>query len=134
MPRNNSIVGTIIGLVFFLGFGVFFIFGWGSFRSFSIIPIFPMIFVIVIFGIVVAANASSRRSTCCSPKSNNQYKYTQEVPRSNPYLVKTSSSSTVRPIYIEDAEPEIQTANYCQYCGSKKDRNAKFCYNCGTKL
>ena len=94
-----------------------------------------MIFVIVIFGIVVAANASSRRSTCCSPKPNNKYEYyNQEVPRSNPYLVKTSSSSTVRPIYIEDAEPEVQTANYCQYCGSKKDRNAKFCYNCGTKL
>lgn len=135
MPRNNSIVGSIIGLVFFLGFGVFFLFGWGPFNIFNFLPIFPMIFVIIIFGIVVAASASSRRSNCCSPRSNNQYKYyTKEVPRSNPYLVNTSSSSTVRPIYIEDAEPEIPTASYCQYCGTKKDRNAKFCYNCGTKL
>ena len=135
MPRNNSVVGSIIGLVFFLGFGVFFLFGWGSFSLFSFFPIFPMIFVIVIFGIVVAASASSRRSTMCSTRTNNQYPYySQEVPRSNPYVVKTSSSSTVRPIYIEDAEPEIPTAKFCQYCGTKKDRNAKYCHNCGTKL
>lgn len=135
MPRNNSIVGSIIGIVFFLGFGVFFLFGWGPFSFFSFLPIFPMIFVIVIFGIVVAASASSRRSTFSSTWKNDHYhSHSQEVPRSNPYIAKTSSGSTVRPIYIEDTEPEIPTANFCQYCGTKKDRNAKFCHNCGTKL
>ena len=135
MPRNNSIIGSIIGLIFFLGFGVFFLFGWGSFNVFNFMPFFPMIFVIIIIGIAGAASASSRRSTCCSPKFNNQYRYyTPEVPRSNPYIVNTSSSSTVRPIYIEDAEPEKPIANFCQFCGTKKDKNAIYCHDCGSKL
>jgi hypothetical protein len=135
MPRNNSIVGTIIGLIFFLGFGVFFLFGFSPFTFISIMPFFPMIFIIVIIGIVGAASANSRRSTCCSPKSENHYQYnTPEVPRSNPYVVKTSSSSTVRPIYIEDAEPEKPMPNFCQYCGTRKDKNAIYCHSCGTKL
>jgi len=135
MPRNNSIIGFVIGLVIFLGFGVFFLFGWGPFRIFNFLPLFPMIFVIVIIGIAGAASASSRRSTCCSPKSYNQYPYyPQEVPRSNPYIVKSLSSSTVRHIDIEDTEPEKPTAKFCQYCGTRKDKNAKYCHNCGTKL
>jgi hypothetical protein len=135
MPRNNSIIGSIIGLIIFLGFGVFFLFGWGSFNIFNFLPFFPMIFIIIIIGIAGAASASSRRSTCCSPKSHNQYQYyTPEVPRSNPYIVKTSSSSTVRPIYIEDAEPEKPKANFCQYCGTRKDKNAIYCHDCGSKL
>lgn len=138
MPRNNSIVGSIVGLIIFLGFGVFFLFGLSPFSLFSIMPFFPMIFIIVIIGIVGVASASSRRSTCCSPKSYksyNQYQdYTEEVPKSNPYIVKTSSSSTYRPIYIEDAEPEKPKANFCQYCGALKDRNAIYCHSCGSKL
>jgi len=135
MPRNNSIVGSIVGLIIFLGFGVFFLFGIGPFTFFSIMPFFPMIFIIVIIGIVGAVSASSRRSICCSPKSNNQYQYvTPEVPRSNPYIVKTSRSSTYRPIYIEDAEPEKPKTNFCQYCGTRKDKNAMYCHSCGIKL
>jgi len=138
MQRNNSIVGSIIGLIFFFGFGVFFLFGLSPFTFIGIMPFFPMIFIIVIIGIVGAASASSRRSTCCSPKSNkscNKYQnYSEEVPKSNPYIVRTSSSPTVRPIYIEDAEPEEQKANFCQYCGTKKDKNAIYCHSCGIKL
>jgi len=138
MSRNNSIVGSIIGLIFFLGFGVFFLFGLSPFTFFSITPFFPMIFIIVIIGIVGAVSVNSRRSTCCSPKlykSNNQYQYnTPEISRSNPYLVNTSSSYTVRPIYIEDAEPEKPIPNFCQYCGTRKDKNAMYCHSCGIKL
>ena len=136
MPRNNSIVGSIVGLMIFLGFGVFFLFGLSPFTFLSIMPFFPMIFIIIIIGGVVGAvSASSRRSTCCSPKPNNQYQYvTTEVPRSNPYVVKTSSNSMYRPIYIEDAEPEKPKTNFCQYCGTKKDKNAIYCHSCGIKL
>jgi len=138
MPKNNSIIGSIIGLIIFAGFGVFFLFGFSPFTFFSIMPFFPMIFIIVIIGIAGVASASSRRSTCCSPKSYksyNQYQnYTEEVPRSNPYLVKTSSISTVRPIFIEDAEPEKPKTNFCQFCGTQKDKNAIYCHSCGSKL
>jgi len=135
MPKNNSKIGSIIGLMIFLSFGVFFLFGWGPFSFFNFLPFFPMIFVFIIIGIAGAASANSRRSTCYSSKSNNQYQnYSQEVPRLNPYTVKTSSNSTVRPIYIEDDEPEKPLANFCQFCGTKKDRNAIFCHNCGSKL
>ena len=138
MSRNNSGIGCIIGLIFFLGFGVFFSLGLSPFTFFRIMPFFPMIFVIFIIGIAGAASASSRRSkrsTYCSPKSHNQYQYyTPEVPRSNPYIVKTSSSSKVRPIYIEDAEPEKPKPNFCQFCGTKKDKNAIYCHDCGSKL
>jgi len=135
MSRNNSIVGSIIGLIFFLGFGVFFFVGLSPFTFISIMPFFPMIFIIVIIGIVGAVSARSRRTTCCSPKSNNQYQYnTPKISRSNPYLVNTSSSYTVRPIYIEDAEPEKPIPNFCQYCGTRKDKNATYCHSCGSKL
>ena len=138
MSRNNSTIGSLIGLIIFVGFGVFFLFGFSPFPFFRIMPFFPMIFVIFIIGIAGAASASSkrtRRSTCYPPKSHNQYHYnTQEVPRSNPYIDNTSSSSTVRLIYIEDAEPEKPKANFCQFCGTKKDKSAIYCHDCGSKL
>jgi len=103
---------------------------------FSFMPIFPMIFVSIFIAIGVgAASKSSKRSTCCSQKSHNDYQYnTSEVPRSNPYIVKTSSSSTVRPIIIEDAELEKPKTNFCQFCGTQKDINALYCHSCGSKL
>jgi len=138
MSRNNSTIGSLIGLIVFIGFGAFFLFGLSPFTFFSFISFFPVIFVIFIIGIVGAASTSSnysKRSTCCSPKSHNQYQYdTQKVPRSNPYIVNTSSNSTVRQIYIEDVEPEIPKTNFCQYCGTKKDINAKYCHMCGIKM
>ncbi len=135
MSRNNSAIGSVIGLVVFLGFGAFFLFGQGVLRIFSFVPFFPMIIVIVIIGIAGAASASSRRSTCCSPNSTNQYSYSsQEIPKSNPYISKSSSNAPVRQIYVEDVEPEVPKTNFCQYCGTKKDRNAVYCYNCGTKM
>lgn len=135
MPRNNSAVGSIIGLLVFLSFGAFFLFGLGPFRIFSVIPFFPMIFIIVIIGIAGAASTASKRSTCCSPNSTNQYSYSsQEIPRSNPYIAKPTRNAPVRQIYAEDVEPEVPKANFCQYCGTKKDRNAMYCHNCGTKL
>ena len=142
MPRNNSGIGCcIIGLIFFLGFGVFSSLRSSSFSLYNIMPLFPMIFVIFIIVVVGAASTSSKRSkhsknsTCCSPKSHNQNQYiTPKVPRSNPYIVKASSTSTVRPIYIEDAKPEKPKTNFCQYCGTKRDRNAIYCHSCGIKL
>ena len=148
MSRNNStvnsLVGSLIGLIIFVGFGAFFLLRFSPFIFLRIMPFFPMIFIIIIIGIAGAASARSRRakhSTCCSQRSHNQdqshnqYQYsTQEVPRTNPYMVKASSSSTVRPIFIDDGEPEKPKTNFCQYCGTRKDRNAIYCHSCGTKL
>ena len=135
MPRNNSVVGSVIGLVIFLSFGVFFLFGWAPFSFFSIVPFFPLIIIIIIIGIAVAASTRSRHSTYSSPKTHNQHQYySQEVSRPNPYVVNASSSSTVRSISIEDDEPEKSLANFCQFCGTKKDRNSTLCHNCGSKL
>ena len=139
MQRNNSGIGCcIIGLIVFLGFGVFFSLRSSPFSLYNIMPLFPMIFVIFIIVIAGAASASamsSKRSICCLPKSHNQYQYsTPEVPRSNPYVVKASNGSTVRPVYIEDTKPEKPKTNFCQFCGTKIDRNAIYCHSCGTKL
>ena len=142
MSKNNStvssLIGSLIGLIVFVGFGAFFLLRFRPFAFLGIMPFFPMIFIFIIIGITGAASASSRRakrSTCCSPKSNNQYQYsTTVIPRSNPYIVKAPSSSTVRPIFIDDGEPEKPKTNFCQYCGTKKERNAIYCHSCGTKL
>ena len=135
MPKNNSVVGSLIGLVVFIGIGVFFLFGVGPFRFLNFFPFFPRIFIIICISIAGAASANAKRSNCCDPKqyNRNQY-YRPEVPRSNPYTVKTSNSPVVRQIPIENDEPEQIIAKYCQYCGTKKDRNAIYCHNCGTKL
>ena len=133
MPRNNSVVGSVVGLLVFVGFGVFFLFGIGPFRFLNVFPFIPIIFIICI--ICIAGAASVKQSSCCTPKPYNQNRYyAREIPRSNPYNVKTSNDSVVQPIYIDDTEPEKSVANFCQYCGTRKDRNAIYCHNCGTKL
>ena len=133
MPRNNSVIGSVVGLIVFVGIGVFFLFGISPFRFLNIFPFLPIIFIIIIMGI--AAVTSAKRSSCCAPKPYNQNRYyTQEFPKSNPYNIKTSSNSVVRPIYIDDTEPEKPMTNFCQFCGTKRDNSAKYCHNCGTKL
>ena len=145
MSRNNStvgsLIGSLIGLIIFVGFGAFFLLRLSPFAFLRIVPFFPMIFIIIIIGFAGAASARSKRSACCSQKSfnqnqsHNQYQYsTQEVQRTNPYIFKAPSSSTVRPIFIDDGEPEKPKTNFCQYCGTKKERNAIYCHSCGTKL
>ena len=135
MPRNNSVIGSLIGLVVFVGIGVFFLFGFSPFRFMNIFPFIPIIFIIICISIAGAASANAKRSSCYASKPYNQnHYYNQEIPRSNPYYAKTSNSPIVRSIYIDDSESEKPIPNFCQYCGTKKDRNAIYCHNCGTKL
>ena len=64
----------------------------------------------------------------------NYSKEVQDYLNKNPYIVKSTRNAPVRQIFVEDVEPEVPKTNFCQYCGTKKDRNAVYCHNCGTKL
>ncbi|MFX1313896.1 MAG: zinc-ribbon domain-containing protein, partial [Promethearchaeota archaeon] len=124
-PRGGAIVGVLIvagvlGLIFFLFFN--------RFNRF-IIPFWSIIsglgiFLIIIVGI--SSIASSMSQNYVKPKENIYKK------QSNPYIYQ----DTIKKRLVGD-QPEnhrIEEVNYCRYCGSKIDRDAIFCHQCGSKI
>jgi hypothetical protein len=143
---SRSRPGAVIaGLIFFLVFGIFFLFFFNrsGFMGFN----FPMIFMILGFGILfiviigISVAATSMAKTVDRPKVRPYSQYSipiqRRTQRSNPYIAQKVSQKVVKqqpeePIKIETSiEGEIR---YCQYCGAKIDRDANFCYQCGIKI
>jgi hypothetical protein len=81
MSNRNSGAGCIVGLLFFMAFGFFFILDV-PFSIFPFIGFFPVIFIFIV--IIVVAGASSGKSKCCKPGQKKYDQYSQQqVPRVN---------------------------------------------------
>ncbi|GAI60628.1 unnamed protein product [marine sediment metagenome] len=135
MSNRNSGAGCIVGLLFFMAFGFFFILDV-PFSIFPFIGFFPVIFIFIV--IIVVAGASSGKSKCCKPgqKKYDQYSHKQ-VPRANPYIVRGAVRNDVQTLLVEDykpLEPTKPKASFCQFCGTRIDKDARFCHQCGSKL
>jgi energy-coupling factor transporter transmembrane protein EcfT len=132
MSRNNNPAGVIIGLLIFVVFGfVFFIPMTGFFTIFTI---FPSIFIIIFIVAIVAITSNNRR-----PTTNNTFKNENQVnsQRTNPYRVKYNSQEHVKTSQYQRVEEENELKpiiRFCQFCGSKIERDAMFCHSCGAKL
>lgn len=134
ISRNNNSAATVVGIILFslflLGFMTFLI-------NRSIITIFPSIFIII-FVIIFIVSISSIVSKSRRPRGYNEYKsnnqlYTQ---KSNPYRVQ-SSQEEIKTSQYQRIEEEIELQpfiRFCQYCGTKIERDAMFCHKCGSKL
>ncbi len=135
MSNRNSGAGCIIGSLFFMAFGLFFILDV-PFSIFPFIGFFPAILIFIV--IIAVIGASSGKSKCCKPV---QKKYDQDhskqVPRVNPYIVRGSVRNDVQTLLVEDykpIEPTKPKALFCQFCGTRIDKDARFCHQCGSKL
>ncbi len=134
MSNKNSGAGCIVGLLFFMAFGFIFIlevpFSLIQFMSFC-----PVIFIFII--IIAAAGASSGKSKRCKPvQKNYDQDHYKQVPRVNPYIVRSSVRNEVQTLLEEykPVEPTKPKALFCQFCGTRIDKDARFCHQCGSKL
>ncbi len=135
MSNRNSGAGCLVGLLFFMAFGFFFILEV-PFSIIQFMQFFPMILFLII--VIAAAGASSGKSKRCKPEQKNYDQYSQQqVPRVNPYIVRGSVRNDVQTLLVEDyrpIEPIKPKARFCQYCGMRTDRDTRFCHQCGSKL
>jgi len=136
MSNKNSESGCIIGFLVFMAFGLFFIFD----LPFSISPlmgVFPMIFI-CFFIFMIAVGCTSGKSKGYKPvQKNYDQAYRKQVPRVNPYIVNSSVRNDVKTLLVEEykpIEPIKQKALFCQFCGTRIDKDARFCHQCGSKL
>ncbi|MFW9971071.1 MAG: zinc-ribbon domain-containing protein [Candidatus Odinarchaeota archaeon] len=141
---RSSAIGRILGIIVMLIiFGFLFLVFFNNFDGFMS----PMIFMISGFGIffviiiVIAVAAVSMSTAYKKPKEDYikpyEYQPQQQTPQSNPYIIRESIPKQPEIPKYEENEREIpifSEINYCKYCGSKVDKNAIFCDQCGTKL
>ena len=142
---RSSPVAVIAGLIFFLVFGVMFflIFNRSGIFGFN----FPMIFIIIGFVLFIAvvlgiSIVASSMSKVYKPSRANIYRQNQNTHQRqplqlNPYIVRETIQKQFEPQNQEkptEVSPSLNDVNYCRYCGEKVDREARFCYQCGSKL
>ena len=135
MSNRNSGAGCIVGSLFFMAFGLFFILDL-PFSIFQFIPFFPVIFIFIF--IIAVAGASSGKFKHCKPvQKNYDQDHNKQVPRVNPYIMRGAVRNDVQTLLVEDykpIEPIKPKALFCQFCGTRIDKDACFCYQCGSKL
>ena len=135
MSDRNSESGCIIGFLVFMAFGLFFILDL-PFSIFPFMGFFPVIFIFIF--IIAVAGASSGKSKHCKPVQKKYDQYSQQqVPRVNPYIVRNSVRNDVQTFSVEDykpIEPTKPKALFCQFCGTRIDKDTRFCHQCGSRL
>ena len=136
MSNRNSRSEWIVVLILFIGFGPLLFILVQPFIIFLLAPFYPLIFISIFM--IAAAYASSGKSKRCKTEQKNYDQYSQQqVPRVTPYIVRGSVRNDVQTLLVEDykpIEPTKPKALFCQFCGTRIDKDARFCYQCGSKL
>ncbi len=136
MAHRNSGVGCLVGVVL-LGIFMMFYNNLGFFYY----PFSPM-FITMIAGIVIIVVMISAISSKASHKGNNNNHIINNIPINydhtfkNPYIIANAQKTI--PVVIEQKSESLEKsptiAQYCQFCGVKRERDSIFCHNCGTRL
>ncbi len=136
MSNRNSRSEWIVVLILFIGFGPLLFILVQPFIIFLLAPFYPLIFISIFM--IAAAYASSGKSKRCKPVQKKYDQYSQQqVPRVNPYVVRNSVRNDSQTLLVEDykpIEPTKPKALFCQFCGTRIDKDARFCHQCGSKL
>ncbi|MHA1670958.1 MAG: zinc ribbon domain-containing protein [Promethearchaeota archaeon] len=135
MSRNNptgAIISILAGIIIFVVFG--FVFFIPSIGFFPMISIFPSFFIIV-FIVLIAVVSSNNRSQ----KTNKTFKNENQVniQKANPYRIDNKSQNNIKTTQYQWADEEIELKpiiKFCQFCGTKIEKNAIFCHSCGSKI
>ncbi|KKM96970.1 hypothetical protein LCGC14_1172760 [marine sediment metagenome] len=135
--KKNVVAGILFSLV--LGVLFFFIFGFRGSNYLSTIP-WILIFSLGIFMMVIVAIGAIAASIA-SPKNNfklEQEKYElSQHQQLNPYIIQKSSQVQILESFNNEnriIKPVFEEIHYCSYCGSKMERDVKFCPQCGSRL
>ncbi|MFW9818443.1 MAG: zinc-ribbon domain-containing protein [Candidatus Thorarchaeota archaeon] len=141
--RNRTGGGIFAAVILLFIFGLLAFLFFNNFDGF-VMPIWFMIsgfgiFLIII--VVITTIASSMSQAYKKPKENydqfNQNQPQNNSYQKNPYIIRNSTSKQFKESISKDIKQEIPVIpdiNFCRYCGSKIDRDAVFCHQCGTKL
>ncbi len=136
MSNRNSRSEWIVILILFIGFGPLLFILVQPFIIFLLAPFYPLIFISIFM--IAAAYASSGKSKRCKPVQKKYDQFSQQqVPRVNPYVVRNSVRNDSQTLLVEDykpIEPTKPKALFCQFCGTRIDKDARFCHQCGSKL
>ena len=143
--RSSNPGAVIAGLVLILVFGIFFFLFFNRSGIFGFN--FPMIFIIIGFVLFIAvvlgiSIVASSMSKVYKPSRANIYRQSQNTHQKqplqlNPYIVRETIQKQFEPQNQEkptEVSPSLNDVNFCRYCGEKVDREARFCYQCGSKL
>ena len=132
MSNNFSESGCIIPSLLILVYGLLIICS----VPFSLIWFLPVIFCLITT--LLSIDYSSTRVKHYTPiKSKNDQDQHKRRPGVNSNIVRNSVRNDAYTLMVEDfkpLEPIKSKAFYCQFCGTRRDENAKFCYQCGSKL
>ena len=130
--NRNSGSGCLVGLLLILVYGLLII----CKVPFSFIWMWPVIFCFITT--ILSIDYSSKGAKHYKPveKNNDQVQHKQR-PRVNPYIARSSVTNNVQTLLIEDynpIKPAKPIALFCQFCGTRIDKDALFCHQCGSKL
>ena len=70
-------------------------------------------------------------------KKNSDQDQHKRRPGVNSNIVRNSVRNDSHTLLVEDFKPleSVKSkALYCQFCGTRRDKNAIYCYQCGSKL
>ena len=130
MDKNNSGISCLIA---FIGLGLFLLF-------YNRIMIFSPFFIMMIVGVVVLCIMISALGIKSSYEGKSPYK--KEVPPNNyqnisrnPYVIKRVNECEPKIVEKKQIVKEpLNITRYCPFCGVLRERDAIYCYNCGTRL
>jgi len=132
MSRNNNPIGLIVGLLIFAYFG--FVLLFPNMGFFPMFKVFPSFFIIIFIVSLATITSNKRRSTVNRAFKNENQVNNQNI---NPYRVENESVEHLKTSYHQRDEEVIEenpTFRFCQFCGTKIERDAMFCHSCGSKL
>jgi len=100
--------------------------------------IYWIVIGVVIIGIIVKLIRKEKNKSKNINSSSYPYNYRRQFSTSKTYTQQREfeKEDDLQMINTDDKpyEQDIPKVNYCQFCGSKIERDAVFCHECGSKL
>ena len=130
MVKNNSGLGCLIS---FVALGFFLLF-------YNRVMIFSPFFITIMVGVVLVSimlfslgiKSRSEGNNDLNIK-NSSVKYHRNS--TNPYVLQNNNNTLqTQVVQKEIVKQKPIISNYCQFCGVKRENDAIYCHNCGTKL
>ncbi|MHA1376480.1 MAG: zinc-ribbon domain-containing protein [Promethearchaeota archaeon] len=132
MSNKNSGSGCVVGFLLILVYGLLIICN----VPFSFIWLWPVIFCFIT--LISSIDYSSWRANHYkSVKKNIDQDQHKQRPGVNHYIMKSSVKNDVQTLVVKDykpIDPIKPKALFCQVCGTRRDKDATFCHQCGSKL
>lgn len=130
MAKNNSGLGCLIAFVM-LGFFLLFYNRIMIFSPFFMTLMVGVIALGVLFFVIGIKSSLEGNPPFNKIKSLDNY---QRTPI-NPYIQQNNKNTLQHQVIQKEVvkkKPII--SNYCQFCGERREKDAIYCHNCGTKL